>query len=244
MTPPLLEIQSLTKRFGGVCAVDECSLGIPPGSITGLIGPNGCGKSTLINLVSGYLRADDGEVRFDGTRIDRFGPAAIYRAGVSRTFQRSRIFPEMTVRQNMIVASPLRARSVFRLGAPKETTRRANELLDRFRLLRLADAPASELSYGQQKLLEFASVLMGEPRLLLLDEPAAGVNATLIEVMAEQIVALRDGGVTVAVVEHNMEFVMRHCDPVIVMDQGRPIFEGTAEQTQSSELVLDAYLGA
>jgi neutral amino acid transport system ATP-binding protein len=244
MRRPLLEVDGLTKVFGGVCAVDNCSLVVPEGSITGLIGPNGSGKSTLLNMVSGYLAADTGEVRFEGNRIDRLGPAKIYRAGVSRTFQRARVFPDMTVRQNMLVAAPLRLRSIFRLGASSEIWNRANELLDGFRLLRFADVAASELSYGQQKLLEFASVLMGRPRLLLLDEPTAGVNATLIEVMADRILALREAGVTIAVVEHNMEFIMRLCDPIVVLDQGSPIFQGTAVETQSSQLVLDAYLGA
>lgn len=241
---PLLEIDALTKSFGGVCAVDDCSLVVPEGSITGLIGPNGSGKSTMINMASGYLEPDAGEVRFDGRRISGLNPARIYRAGVSRTFQRSRVFQEMTVRQNMLVASPLGLRSIFRVGSSAETGRRASELLDAFRLLRLADVPASELSYGQQKLLEFASVLMGRPRLLLLDEPTAGVNANLIEVMVERILALRASGVTVAVVEHNMEFIMRLCDPIVVLDQGRPIFQGDAAETQSSQVVLDAYLGA
>lgn len=244
MRSPLLEVDGVTKRFGGVCAVDDCSMAVPDGSTTGVIGPNGSGKSTLINIVSGYLRADIGEVRFDGNRIDHLGPAKIYRTGLSRTFQRSRIFPEMTGRQIMLVAAPLRLRSIFRPGVSSETWARATELLDRFRLLHFADVPASELSYGQQKLLEFASVLMGRPRLLLLDEPTAGVNATLIEVMADQIVALRGSGVTIAVVEHNMDFIMRLCDPIVVLDQGRPIFQGNATETQSSQLVLEAYLGA
>jgi len=244
MTRPLLELAGLTKRFGGVCAVDDCSLVVTEGSITGLIGPNGSGKSTLINMASGYIAPDAGHVLLKERRVNRLGPAQIYRAGVSRTFQRSRVFPEMTVRQNMLVASPLRRRSIFRLGVSTETSQRGMELLDRFLLSGLADVPAGELSYGQQKLLEFASVLMGQPKLLLLDEPTAGVNATLIEVMADRIAALRESGVTIAVVEHNMEFIMRLCDPIIVLDQGRPIFQGTAHETQSSALVLDAYLGA
>lgn len=244
MTERILEIDGLKKSFGGVHAVDDCDLVVSEGTVTGLIGPNGSGKSTIINLISGYVRPDEGQVCFQGRRIHQLGPARIYRAGISRTFQRSRVFDEMTVRQNMHVAAPMRLPSIFRLGTPRRVRERAEDLLHALGLLRLAEVPASELSYGQQKLLEFASVLMGEPKLLLLDEPTAGVNANLINVMASQIRDLRAAGVTIALIEHNMEFVMSLCDPVIVFDQGRPIFEGTPSETQASQTVLDAYLGA
>lgn len=239
----LLSVRSVSQRFGPIHALEGCDFDVPTGSITGLIGPNGSGKSTMMNVISGYLRPDAGTVTFDGRPLHGLGPAQVYRAGVSRTFQRARVFPQITVLDNMVVAAPLTLRGIFRLGPAKGTLERAHRLLGDFRLARLANAPASELSYGQTKLLEFAAALMGKPRLLLLDEPTAGVNETLIAVMADRIEQLRTDGVTVMLVEHNMEFVMRLCDPVIVLDQGRPIFTGTAHDAQQSSLVLDAYLG-
>jgi ABC-type branched-subunit amino acid transport system ATPase component len=239
----LLEVRGVSQRFGPIQALDAADVDVPAGSITGLIGPNGSGKSTLMNVISGYLHPDAGVVALAGRPIQDLGPAQVYRSGVSRTFQRARVFPQMTVLDNMIVAAPLTLRGIFRLGPAKSARDRAHQLLRDFRLDQLAAAPARELSYGQTKLLEFAAVLMGQPRLLLLDEPTAGVNETLIGVMAERIQQLRVEGVTVMLVEHNMEFVMRLCDPVVVLDQGRPVFAGPAHDAQNSPIVLDAYLG-
>ncbi len=240
----LLEVRGVRQRFGPIQALDDCSLTVPPGTITGLIGPNGSGKSTLMNVISGYQRPDSGEVLFEGRQIAGLGPARVYREGISRTFQRARVFPQMTVLENMVVAAPLTPRHIFRLGPSADTMERAHSLLADFRLAHMTDAHAGELSYGQTKLLEFAAVLMGRPRLLLLDEPTAGVNETLIAVMSDRINELQQSGVTVLLVEHNMEFVMGLCDPIVVLDQGRPIFSGPAAEAQTSSIVLDAYLGS
>lgn len=238
-----VEVAGLTKRFGGVAAVDACSFAVQPGTLTGLIGPNGSGKTTVLNMISGYLRADSGSVSLDGQVVARPTPTLMYRRGVSRTFQRARVFSGLSVRDNLIAAVPRRGWSVLALGVEEQVSDRADQLLDEFRLARLADVQAVELSYGQQKLLEFATVLMSRPTVLLLDEPTAGVNNVLIETMAERMQRLHADGVTIVVVEHNMEFVMGICDPVIVFDGGTTIYQGTPEEVQGNALVLDAYLG-
>lgn len=243
MTPSLLEVRTLTKRFGGLTAVDECSMTVEEGAITGLIGPNGSGKTTVLNMVSGYLSPDSGEIRLAGRPVVAGDPTRMYRLGVSRTFQRARVFPEISVRENLLVAVPQRGCAIFRVGAARDDADRADALLEDFRLTRLAGVRAGELSYGQQKLLEFATVLMSRPRLLLLDEPTAGVNHVLIETMVERIQQLHAGGMTIVIIEHNMEFVMELCDPVIVLDHGRVLFQGPPAQVQSDRLVLEAYLG-
>ena len=238
-----VEVRGLTKRFGGVAAVSECSFSVDPGTLTGLIGPNGSGKTTVLNMVSGYLRADAGTIAVGGRPVARPNPTLMYRRGVSRTFQRARVFEGLSVRENLIAAVPQRGWSALALGVEADVSARADELLEAFRLTRLSDVQAAELSYGQQKLLEFATVLMSRPSVLLLDEPTAGVNNVLIETMAEQIHRLHAGGTTIVVVEHNMEFVMGICDPVIVFDAGRVLYQGPPEDVQGNTLVLDAYLG-
>jgi ABC-type branched-subunit amino acid transport system ATPase component len=238
-----LEIAHLTKRFGGVTAADDCSFAVSRGSLTGLIGPNGSGKTTILNMASGYVKPDSGHVALLDHRLPGASPTVAYRLGLSRTFQRARVFPTITVRENLYAAVPRRGTSVFGLRVEKAVRDRASEILARFRLSPLADAQAGELSYGQQKLLEFATVLMSRPRVLLLDEPTAGVNPVLIDTMVERIEALHREGVTVVVVEHNMEFVMSLCDPVIVLDHGSVLFQGPPAEAQSNALVLDAYLG-
>lgn len=241
---PELRIEAVRKSFGGVAAVDDCTFEVDTGTITGLIGPNGSGKSTLINLISGYLSLDSGAVTFRGQPIDGLKPDQVYRRGLSRTFQRARIFPQMTVEDNMLAAVPRRGASILRLGRSTTELERAHRLLDDFRLARLRSIPAGELSYGQTKLLEFASVLMAQPSMLLLDEPTAGVNPTLVDVMAEQIRKANAGGVTVLVIEHNMEFIMSLSDQIVVLNAGRVIFTGEPEGARNSPVVLDAYLGA
>jgi ABC-type branched-subunit amino acid transport system ATPase component len=238
-----LEVSHLSKRFGGIAAVDDCSFAVGEGTLTGLIGPNGSGKTSVLNLVSGYVKADAGTVRLFGRRLPATSPAAPYRLGLTRTFQRARIFPTITVRENLYAAVPQRRLSALRCGPGSEARDRAGQLLHRFGLAALADSSAGELSYGQQKLLEFATVLMSAPRVILLDEPTAGVNPVLIEIMTERIRDLHADGATVLVVEHNMDFVMSLCDPVIVLDRGRTLYEGPPAQVQASPLVLDAYLG-
>jgi ABC-type branched-subunit amino acid transport system ATPase component len=239
----LLEIEGATKVFGGVRALDTCGLEVAEGSITGLIGPNGSGKTTLFNLITGYLRADAGRFRFDGHDVTGADPGRLYRRGLTRTFQQARVFPQLTVTENLVVAAGYRW---WQLAAPRlapADRTRAAELLEEFRLTPVADLLASELSYGQRKLLEFAAVLMSSPRLVLLDEPTAGVNPVMIETMERHIRSRNASGVTFLIVEHDMGFVMRLCDPVIVLDQGSCIFTGPPVAAQNDPRVQDAYLG-
>jgi neutral amino acid transport system ATP-binding protein len=244
MDAPLLEIEGLTKRFGGIVAVDGCSFSVGTGSITGLIGPNGSGKTTVLNMLSGYMASDAGSIRFDGRRIGRPDPTAMYRRGMSRTFQRARVLPEIDVLDNLLVAAPKRGMAVWGMSkANRATVDYAMTLLEEFKLIRLAEAKAGELSYGQQKLLEFATVLMGQPRLVLLDEPTAGVNHVMVDLMTERIREFHAQGLTFLVIEHNMEFVMSICDPIVVLDHGKKLFAGTPDEVQQNHLVLDAYLG-
>ncbi len=240
----LLEVNGLTKRFGGITAVNNCSFEVQEGSITALIGPNGSGKTTAFNIITGYLKADSGSITFQGKQIAEPNPATLYRSGLSRTFQQARIFPEISVLENLIVASGYSWKGLFGARTTKADRVRAGEMLEEFKLSALADFYASELSYGQRKLLEFASVLMSSPKLVLLDEPTAGVNPVMIETMERHIRARHAAGVTFLIVEHDMQLVMRLCDPVIVLDHGAMIAKGTPSEVQSNSQVLDAYLGS
>lgn len=236
----LLDVERVSRSFGAVQALRDASLRVEPGSITALIGPNGSGKTTLFNVVTGYLKADAGRVWFDGHDVTGAKPAHLYRRGLCRTFQQARVFGELTVLENLVVAGgyPLFGRRIRRADRA-----RASALLEEFRLAPVAGLYAAELSYGQRKLLEFAAVLMSEPKLVLLDEPTAGVNPALIDTMAEHIADRHAGGVTFLIVEHDMNFVMRLCDPVIVLDQGQEICVGPPHVVQDDPAVLDAYLG-
>ena len=240
----LLEVTAACKRFGGVVAVDECTFAVETGTITGLIGPNGSGKTTVFNLVTGYLPADSGEIRFAGSLVRRPDPTRLARHGLIRTFQQARVFPNLTAIENLVLAVPHSMLSAVRSRISTAERERGEELLVDFNLAAHADTLASELSFGQRKLLEFAATLMGQPRLVLLDEPAAGVNPVLIETIERHIRRLNTEGLTFLVVEHDMPLVMRLCDPVIVLDRGRTIAEGPAAQMQRDPRVLDAYLGA
>ncbi len=239
----LLEIEGLTKRFGGVTAVDSCSFAVPEGSITALVGPNGSGKTTAFNLITGYLRPDAGAIRFGGKSVPRPDPVKLARDGLTRTFQQARIFAELTLVQNMVAALQQPWRAALRRAVDSTERVHALELLEEFGLARLAHARAADLSYGQKKLLEFAAVLMGGPRLVLLDEPTAGVNPVLVEHIEQRIRELNSRGLTFLVVEHNMNLVMRLCDPIVVLDHGTKLAEGSAEDVRRDERVLDAYLG-
>lgn len=252
MAEALLETRGLTRDFGPFRAVDDVSIAIRRGSITGLIGPNGAGKSTLFNLLTGTLKPTSGTVRLRGQDVTGLPPDALFASGLGRSFQIPRPFARMSVLENVMVA-PLAQQGEGILGlftaprkvrAQERTIRaRALEVLDFVTLLPLADHPAGKISGGQMKLLELARVLMGDPDLILLDEPAAGVNPTLTGTLIEKIEALNANGKTFVIIEHDMDFIMRHCDPVIAMAQGQVVFEGTAAEAQSDAALRDAYLG-
>ena len=240
----LLEITDATKVFGGVRAVDGASLSVGANTITALIGPNGSGKTTLFNLITGYLRPDGGRVQFAGRDVTGMDAGSLYRRGLSRTFQQARVFPQLSVRENLVVAGGYTWRQLFTRRVSSSDRNRAGQLLAEFNLAPVADLLASELSYGQRKLLEFAAVLMSDPKLVLLDEPTAGVNPVMIDTMERHVRDRHAAGITFLIVEHDMSFVMRLCDPVIVLDQGKPIFSGRPSDVQTNPLVLDAYLGS
>jgi len=240
----LLRTEGLTRRFGGITAVSDCSIDVRKGSITGLIGPNGSGKTTLFNLITGLYQPDAGQVYLNGQRVTRLRPDQRCHRGLSRTFQITCLFWNLSVLENMIV--PVRQvglRALVGQGMYRHEEQRALVLLERVGLVHLRDQPADKLSSGQQKLLEFAAVLMSEPDVVLLDEPAGGVNPTMIRFMMDLIRDLNQAGVTFLVVEHNMSMVMELCDHVLVLDQGEKIAEGPPSLIQSDLAVLDAYLG-
>ena len=241
---PLLEVKGVSKRFGGLVAVDSADLVVREGTITALIGPNGSGKTTLFNCVTGAMRPNGGEVWFGGRRIDRMQPWERGHLGLARTFQTTRLFKSMTVQQNVVAPLPDAkwTRLLSDAVSGKEADR-ARELLDFVGLGRFADVPAGSLSYGQQKLVELAQVLMLEPKLVLLDEPAGGVNPSLVARMVEIVRDLNRQGVTFLVVEHNIPMVLELCDPVVVFSRGKAIAEGPPETIRQDPVVLDAYLG-
>ena len=242
----LIEVEGVSKAYGGLQALSGCDLSVPAGSISGLIGPNGSGKTTLFNIITGYERANAGEVRFDGRPITNSTPDRVFGLGIGRTFQLTRIFARLTVLENVLVATQRSEgwlRGLLRLAGSASERGRALELLDFVGLRRLADEPAGTLSYGQRKLLELASLLVADPAVLLLDEPAGGVNPTLIKQLAERIRELNEAGKTFLVVEHNMEFVMSLCHYVTVLSQGTTLVSDRPEVVRSDPGVLDAYLG-
>ncbi|HVC13665.1 MAG TPA: ABC transporter ATP-binding protein [Acidimicrobiales bacterium] len=242
----LLEADSVAKSFGGLVALTGCSLEVEQGEIAGLIGPNGSGKTTLFNVMTGYVRADSGRVRLGGTDITGASPAKVFGLGLGRTFQLSRIFARLSVLENMLVATQRHEgwlRGVVKRQASTAEQGRARELLEFVGLDHLERLPAGNLSYGQRKLLELAYLLVADPVIILLDEPAGGVNPTLINMIADRIRALNAQGKTFLIVEHNMEFVMGLCDRVTVMNQGRAIVSGTPDAIRGDPRVVDAYLG-
>jgi len=251
---PILETEGVVKRFGGIRAVDGTTLSVREGSITALIGPNGAGKTTFFNVITGFYRPDGGAVRFGGEQILGRPPYAIARMGMVRTFQITKALARMPVIDNMMLAAPDQPgehlwRVIARPGAVRrretEIRNDARELLGIFRLRDVADDYAGTLSGGQRKLLEFARALMTQPRLLLLDEPIAGVNPTLRAQILDYMERLRrDLGITFLFIEHDMEVVMNHSDRVIVMAEGRVIADGEPHEVRSDQAVIDAYLGS
>jgi len=248
----MLELSGLSRRFGGARAVDQVTLTLPPGRITGLIGPNGAGKTTLFNLIAGSLRPSAGRVRFEGRDISRAPPHRRLRLGLGRTFQIPRPFAAMTVLENVLLAAQgqrgerpfanwLAGRAVA--AEERRNLARAREIIAFLHLDRLAASPAAALSGGQRKLLELARVLMAEPRLVLLDEPAAGVNPSLLETIIDRIRALHAGGLSFLIVEHNLDLVARLCSQVHVMAAGRLLVSGPPEEVTRDPRVIEAYLG-
>lgn len=240
----ILQATDIKKAFGGIQALNGASIAVEDGKIHGLIGPNGSGKTTLFNVITGYAQADEGNVTFRGEQIGSYRPGRIMSLGIGRTFQLTRIFGRLTVLENMFIPSRDGFIKTLMGGWASAADRtRATELLDLVGIAKLANLPAGNLSYGQRKLLEIATVMMLEPDVILLDEPAGGVNPTMIGHIKNRIQELNRSGVTFLIVEHNMGFVMELCDHVTVMHRGQTLDSGTPDEIRSNEAVLEAYLG-
>ncbi len=249
----MLVVDDVTKSFGGVRAVNGCSLTVAEGSIAGLIGPNGAGKTTLFNLITGFLKPTSGRILFRGARIDGLPPHRIFGKGIVRTFQIPRELKSMTVLENLMLVPPGQAGELiwnpwflpFRVSRQEESIFvKATQVLEFVDLIHLRDEYAANLSGGQKKLLELARTLMCDPRMILLDEPGAGVNRVLMKKLVGDIERLRrELGITFFVIEHDMDLVTQLCDTVIVMSEGAKLAEGSPEEVKADERVLEAYLG-
>jgi len=249
---PILDVRGLNRSFGGLQATKDVSFAVDEGSITALIGPNGAGKTTAFNLITNLFPADSGEIYFSGARIDGLSPLRIAKLGLIRTFQSARVFPGMTARENLLVGRHrtihhgLLAQAFWFAAARREEQNlgaRADTLLDLVGLTRFRNTHAIDLPMGAQKLLEVLRALMAQPRLLLLDEPAAGLNDTETAELAALLAAIRDSGITVLVVEHNMSLVMGIADRIVVLDAGCVIANGLPQEIQRNTNVIQAYLG-
>ncbi|MFC4408551.1 ABC transporter ATP-binding protein [Haloarchaeobius iranensis] len=248
----VLRVDDLQKRFGGLVATDHASFAVERGTITGLIGPNGAGKSTIFNLISGFYEPDGGRVEVNGIDVTGREPYEIADAGLIRTFQTPRKLEGMTVREAMLVGPRKQpGESFVKLftdpegvaAAESANLAEAQRILEEFEIDHLATQPATDISGGQMKLVELARAMLADPEILLLDEPVAGVNPTLRNDLAEQIRRLNEQGTTFCIIEHDMEFVMKLADPVVVLNQGNVLMEGPPDAVQTDERVIDAYLG-
>jgi branched-chain amino acid transport system ATP-binding protein len=248
MSGPLLKVTNLKKAYGAIQAVGGVSFEVMPGEIFGVIGPNGSGKTTLFNSMLGQITPDEGRIELKGEDVTQLGPLALNRKGVGRTFQTLQVFGKMTVRDNLLVAAQEHQGSMFsRMFAPGDSGlgAKADALIDQFHIRHVAHKKAGELSYGQQKLVDIAMAFMSEPALVLLDEPCAGVNPSLVGGISSLLKELnqnRQG--SFVVIEHNMDFVMGLCHRVMVMVEGKVLAIGTPDEIRQNKQVLDAYLGS
>ena len=248
MSSPVLQVHNLKKAYGAIQAVGGVSFDVRPGEIFGVIGPNGSGKTTLFNSMLGQITPDEGRIELKGQDVTQLGPLELNRRGVGRTFQTLQVFGKMTVRDNLIVAAQEHQGSMFsRMFAPTDSNLgdKADALIEQFRISHVAHKKAGELSYGQQKLVDIAMAFMSEPDLVLLDEPCAGVNPSLvggISTLLRELNQTRKG--SFVVIEHNMDFVMGLCHRIMVMVEGKVMAIGTPEEIRANKQVLDAYLGS
>ena len=250
--PALLQLTDITKHFGGLAALSTVSFSVARGEVKGLIGPNGAGKTTLLNIISGLAQETSGAVRFNGADITSLPAHRIAALGIARTYQNIRLFEEMTVEQNLLVGRHMRtqsgmASSLFLLPRQRREERElrnnAAVLLQRMDMLDRRDAVAGELAYGDQRRIEIMRALAADPLLLLLDEPSAGMNAIETEQLGRFILSIRDQGVTILIIEHDMNLISQVCDQVVVLNFGEVISHGTPQQVQNDPLVIEAYLG-
>lgn len=245
-TEPILEIRNISKSFGAIQAVQGVSFDIYPGEILGVIGPNGCGKTTLFNSILGQIKPDNGNVFLDGQDVTGWSPVKLAKCGLGRTFQLLQVFDSMTVSDNLLTATQAHIGTLLsRLFMRPDMGIRGqvNKVIGQFRLGHLSYEEASNLSYGQQKLLDIAMGLMSGPQIVFLDEPAGGVNLTMLADVKNRLLELNKEGVTFAVIEHNMEFIFEIAHRILVMAEGRVLMIGTADEVRKDPKVIEAYLG-